>query len=568
MIETAELDEIGPVEARTREILRRPFDLLGCGLAVALVVVFLPDASNPWWTPRMAVILMTVPVGAVATVNLAWRRDRAAIVATALVVWATVVALFSGAPFVALFGALGRHSSVLILLGAIAAWSIGRSMSPAARNVLGWAIVCAVGASSGFALIQLFIKSSSPLGGLDFGRPTGLAGTPIYFGAHAAAVAAFFAHRAIRRRTLVTCGGYALGVFFCALSGSRIALITALLVTILMIAWYRCPPLLALLPLAVTSAFLAGLVHRMSDTGQSASERLAAGGVGDRVELWGFGLRAWAARPLMGWGTGRFRSASQHWYSNDWVTKNPSDGGWWDAHNYIVETLVGIGFIGLLLVTAFVVLAARRAEGPLVWMAGAIAVGWLVEPAGIQTYGLAALLLGASAPALPGLVDDIKTFRTRTTLALVSVGFALAFMFLVADNSLRNRTDQSSTEELSGLLAIYRHDPVVANLLSTSGPPDEDAGQTALVWATRAAEREQDVAVWWGILGLRRLQAGDLAGAKAAAERGLDLQSNHPVSLQIMQIVAQRTGDEVLSGEMGSRLCAIGSAGCDEASSD
>lgn len=568
MIKAPELDVVGSVSANCRDVLLRPHDLAGFGLAVALVVAFLPDANNPWWVPRMAAMLMTIPVGVVVLGHLVWRRDRAAIAAAALVIWATIVALLSGAPVVALIGALGRHSSALILLGVIAAWSVGRVMSPEARIVLGWAIACAVVMSASLALIQLFAKSTSPLGGLDYGRPTGLAGTPIYFGAHASAVAAFFAHRAAQRRSFVSFAGYFVSVFFCALSGSRIALLSALLVTILIIAWHHCLALLALPPLAVASAFFAGLVHRLSATGQSASERLAAGGVGDRLELWSFGLRAWAEKPLTGRGLGNFRSASQRWYSDEWVTKNPSDGGWWDAHNYVVETMVGLGVIGLALVTLFLVLTVRCAGGPLVWMAGAIAIGWLVEPAGIQTYGLAALLLGASAPTLPGQVPKSKAFRSGAMFGLLGVGFGLAAGFLLADDALGGRADRSSTEEFSGLLAIYRYDPVAANMLSTAsgGRLAGDGTGTALVWANRAAEREPDVAVWWGLLGLRRLQAGDLAGAKRAAQRGLELQPNHPNSLQIVQIVAQRTGDDSLAEEIEARLCSIGSAGCDDAS--
>ena len=108
--------------------------------------------------------------------------------------------------------------------------------------------------------------------------------------------------------------------------------------------------------------------------------------LGNRLRNWEAGLRAFAERPLLGWGSGNYHVASARHLSPPEGRAKVRD----QAHNLLVEEAASRGAAGLAawvalwgLTALVVVRAARRLEDPreraLAVFAGAALAGWLVQ---------------------------------------------------------------------------------------------------------------------------------------------------------------------------------------------
>ncbi len=554
------------VETISNETVNRSFglvELAAAAIVMSAIVAFAPVSLSSWWVPRMTITLLTLPLGIWLLVRLVIGANRSAVIAIAYVLWAAFTSLLSTAPGVGILGVVDRPSSVLFMCSAAGAWAIGRNLNRQGRAALPWFVVGCAGVSALVALLQLFAQPTGLALGLHRGRPPGLAAFAPYFGAHAAASASFFAYRVYKYRSGMGLAGFVVSSFFVALSGSRVALLATVIVSA--VAWARSRRATAggLIPIVIVTSVAASVLSEVFGSGQSAVDRLGGEGIGDRLQVWSFGLRGWLEHPIQGWGVGQFRPATQAQFPDRWVERFPSDidGVWRDAHNILVEHLVGVGIVGLALLIWFVVAEARRASGPCAWMCGAIALGWLVEAYGPQTYALAALLLGAaSGPAARG--RELGMNR-RADWVAAAVGVSLATSFVLATASVSRPLESPRRDDLSGVEIWFRFDPRVDeamaarnfNLVRHTG---DDPSRVGLLWLQRAAEDEPGFTHWWTLVGLWSLRIDDLEGAAAAAARGLDLQPNHPLSMQIMEFVATESGDERLAVDLRERLCRVG----------
>ena len=108
--------------------------------------------------------------------------------------------------------------------------------------------------------------------------------------------------------------------------------------------------------------------------------------LGNRLRNWDAGLRAFAERPLLGWGPDNYFVASAHHLSTPRGRAKVQD----HAHNLFIEEAAGKGAVGLAAwlalwgATALVALrAARRLADPrgraLAVFAGAVLAGWFVQ---------------------------------------------------------------------------------------------------------------------------------------------------------------------------------------------
>ena len=75
---------------------------------------------------------------------------------------------------------------------------------------------------------------------------------------------------------------------------------------------------------------------------------------------------------------------------------------------------------------------------------------------------------------------------------------------------------------------------------------DADVQRQVLEWNRRATELEPDFPVLGGRLGIRQMVYGDLVGGRESFEEAIRLQPYHPVALQMLQILSDRTGDDAL----------------------
>ncbi len=110
-----------------------------------------------------------------------------------LLCWMMVTSAVSGAPWPSLAGVTNRHTSVLFFAGGAGLWAIGAVTAGRLRQMLGWAFVAGAAASGLVGTIQLLAWPDNPLFGLDFGRPTGLAGAAPFLGTQLAMAVAYLA---------------------------------------------------------------------------------------------------------------------------------------------------------------------------------------------------------------------------------------------------------------------------------------------------------------------------------------------------------------------------------------
>jgi hypothetical protein len=97
---------------------------------------------------------------------------------------------------------------------------------------------------------------------------------------------------------------------------------------------------------------------------------------------------------------------------------------------------------------------------------------------------------------------------------------------------------------------------------------DQALAEQVLEWSTKATELEPDFPYWWMRLGLRQMVIEGPAAARLSFERALDLQPYHPLSLQMLGVIANATGDEDLASLVNRRLTELGYTSDDGQPSD
>jgi hypothetical protein len=536
---------------------------------VVLSAAYLPGWTAAWDAPRVAVFLLAVPVGVVGVPLMAWRRDPTAAVLTAFLGCGLVASLLAESRTISLVGGIGRQSSWVLWCGAAGLWAIGRSTTELGRSRLVIAAVASGAVSLAFAVVQLIVQPDRFDMSLEQGRPVGLVGNPIYFGAIMCGLAAVVAHPARATGSRLGLAGFGVFAFGAAVSGSRIAVVVTLLIAAAVAAsGARRRGLVLGATIAGANVLAIGL-HRAIGTGQSAGERIGTSGVQDRLDLWSFGLKGWADRPLLGAGVGRFRAATQSHYSDAWAGRFSDDrsGAWLDAHNLFVEMLVTVGIIGLALLIVLFVQFARRGQGALAWGAAAIATTWLLEPAALAPLGIAALFIGAAMAQPDG---PARPNRATWLSALLIIGLALGSWYLVGMRALDGWLPPPVTDTSPPAWPLWRFDPLAASSASESvdlqGSQDPSVASFAIRWAERAVDLEPDFPYWRSNLAFDLLVVGETSEARRVASEALDDQPNHVRTLEILQVVALRDQDHALFDGVTEQLCELERPTCEMSS--
>ena len=203
-------------------------DVMTSTVAALLIVAFGPFFHSFFWTPRVLVLLAALPFGLYELGRLARGRDRPAVAALALTLWALIIGLYSDAPWASVLGSIGRWESVLFLAAALGCWALGRQLSHAGRRLLGRVFIAACLANGIVGLSQvMFDISYEPLA-IETSAPSGFSTNPVYYGATMAGAAGWciwqYAFGRSGPRSRWTVAAVSLSVFGVSLSGSRVAL--------------------------------------------------------------------------------------------------------------------------------------------------------------------------------------------------------------------------------------------------------------------------------------------------------------------------------------------------------
>jgi hypothetical protein len=579
-IEHANLDPLGSARSILGRAAAQPLQLAFVVAIFLLIVRADGGMTYGGWTPGMIVIWLIAPTAAWALATGLLSRDLRGVLLGLFAAICLLSSAISDAPWVALLGGVGRWNSAVVFVAGLGCWALAARLSQFGRWLLVHAVLAAAALSGLAAIAQMILKPTQGLLRYILDRPSGFAVNPVYFAAQVSAAAAFFAYRLARSVDWLHIGGFTFFAFLTAITSSRAAVLGVLAAALAAIVVNRSARSMSILGAFVASVAMAEGFQRLTASSQRASGRLTADGLGTRVDMWQFGLRALADRPVLGYGAGQFRAAAQRYYSDEWVlTTNGDDAlaAWFDSHNVFVQVAVSFGVVGLILFILFLASNVRRAAGPGIWMAAVMFVSWLLQPAVIQGWPIGMALLGASASGFgvgaSGREQPLPAGpRLRTlggprwvALALAAVGVFLAASFWFGDRAARQALESRSTE-LPRSMWMFTRDPVFANGMGNAhfnpATPGSSTKDYDLTWLERSTEFEPTFPLWWAELAVRRFGYGDIRGARVAAERGIELQPNHNQSWLVLRLVAQRTGDEELLVEADEVLCRFGLGKC------
>lgn len=549
-------------------------DLVAAGMVVVFAVGFVSAMHLPAWSPRMAGIVFAIPLGVLLLYRMARHGDRATLFALAALGWATLTAFWQSTPMLHVFGSMSNEASVLIFLGALSCWAIGRWLTDDGRRLLPYVVIGALALNALVGIAQFLVQVEGGPLNLRGDRAQGLTTYSVYFGALMSGAAVLLAALTVPRRyQIAQVAGVGFFAFASSLSGSRAALGAAVLGVLWVVAQRR--NLLSVVAAGATVAGTVGgaLLQASYGANRSSLQRLTSGSGGDivgggiswRLDGWSASIAGWLERPIAGWGVGNHRASVQAHLGDGYRQSSPR----FDAHNIVLEWLTTVGVVGALLFAAFAVACIVGARGPMAVAAAVIALNWTLEPAGISTLPLALLLLGAAMP-WPSRPSAGRR-ADRRVLAALATSVVLAGTFVAADLRLSAAIDNSDLETLERYAAVVWFDPTPADLVgqvwlnrfTESAGADSDALREAADWALVAADRQRQAPRWTDSAAARHMVLDDHAAARALLDRSLALQPRRAETWELTLLLAEHTDDQRLAEEAMTVLCDIGHRRCE-----
>jgi len=579
-------------------------DLLAVVAMFLLPTAVLPSVDSPMIVPKLAVLVPFVGIGLVLLVDLARRGDRPARAGVVLAATWILAGLLAPSTFLAFVGGYSIDRGVIVLIGYLGLWALGRSVDPATRPLLLGAAFAALVSNVAVGVVQLTVDlGRSFLSVGDSARAAGLTPSSVYLGgvcaAGAGAAAAVAARARTTARTVVAVGLVFVASAGANLTGSRIAVVAVLAVGVAAVVvrragWRRGA--------VIVAALVAGLVVSVPGDATTTTSRTtseAGAGVGTRTEMWRHGVDAWVDRPLTGWGPGRFREATSPRITRTFAVDEGPDKLFFDAHNGPIEMLTTTGLLGVLALGAFVLLAARRARGALAWLAAAVAVTWLAEPISISAASMAMLALGASyrgppdptpstgssssssSDASAASADDesvaavgagrsaASSGRRRAPIRGLAMGagalpgVVVAVAMVWAGTHMLQAFEQADRDAVHEAKRVYQRDSAVSDLESQIlygdyGVDGSPRTLQALLESTqRAVDQDPTYHLWWIRLGTVQRMAGDLDGSRDSFATALDLNPWSIAAWYGIGETAEQLGDEDLVAEAAEKTCLL-----------
>lgn len=570
--------------SRLRGVANIEIDLAGIGrvdLFLLFAIAALPLAAMPGfyggngYIPKVALVLLVAACGAAPLILMVSRRDRPAIGGLAFIVVAWVSTALSRHPWPTIVGQYTGFTSTILLTAFVAAWSAGRAMQPQARR---WVPAAAAsGALISSAIIwcqQAGIEVSWVIPAYEE-RPGGLVGNPVYAGAYlASALTLLVASLPTRRGSTKVAPLGLLATLIVAgalnITGGRASLFAGLVGVCLAL---RLRPRRQWLPIiaAVVIGFAASLaLASLMATSTSAAGRVSeepTAGFSARTDMWRVGLDAVQERPLLGFGPGRFAEATSLRIPEAFAAHEAPGKVFEDAHNVVVELLVSVGVLGLLAALSWLIPTALDSRGgPAV---AALVYGFvlLLEPVEV-TAAWPLLLLGLSG-SIVGPLDRSWAWLRRASIA---GGAGLAAVTLLAAAFLFSADTTKSVDAARRANALLPPlpDPVRFELRARAAERPAEDGPALDRWIAEQERLAHEVTrtdptkpTGWFMLGELALDRHDPDDALHYFQRALETNPQAPGILLLVQLTAERTGDDALARSTWEHRCRIDPAACD-----
>lgn len=477
-----------------------PLGFVGALASFVGLVGYSPAVDSLFWSPKAAVVPLLAALGSVALVRLVWSDLRKpAIAGIVFVGVASASTIASPNPALAFFGKYQLGTGLVFVAALLGGWAIGAQMTPPDRVLLARAVACGIGLNILIAVTESVVDLSGFQLFLVADRTPGLLGNPVYL---ASAIAgALFAVIAVvnNKRWLWTLLGLPLGIGLQA-AGSRAALLVVVIgvaVAIVRVRSLKVVALAGLLALGVA----AGSVLVSLGEGTSSTSRLQAGAAGGgyapRLETWTSGLESVADRPILGTGPGTFALATSKYRTLSIAKAEGAEQLFADAHNVGVEYLVTTGVAGLVALSAWVVLAARRSRGAFGAFALGVLVLHLVQPQFVGTTPVAFLCLGAALPHNERRTWSGWPVAARAVgLSAIILGLGTGAVLLYGDVLLKQAELDFTIDDAARANAVLPFWPEPASKLAKLSSfeaitrRDDAKFEVALAWRREAVRRE------------------------------------------------------------------------------
>lgn len=535
--------------------------MVGAGL---LPVAFSGELYYSAWAPKAAVCLLLLGPGLVVLARLVLAGNLAARLAAGFVAAATVSTLFSDNVVLSFLGSANWGTGLLFVGTLTGAWALGLVAGEQRRRQLLVAIIVAAVANAVIAWLQTrgmvppALEDSRATTG---GRAGGLMGNPVHLGALMAGGLWLLGRRVgYERRSWWWLLPVALVAGAAQLSGGRSAVALAALAALACLPGAGARRSLAMLAAVTVGVVLAplgveGAVLGSARVGKApptpAAEEASESVVGrtdTRFAVWRISAGAFAERPVVGWGPGRFQAATSSRYD----AESAQEGGvFQDAHNWVVEYGITTGVVGLLILLAWLGAAALGARGPLAGFALIIAGAGLVEPLTVGLTPVALLALGASdrGPSGAGMNMASLTRGWRVAAgAALAAGLAAAALLLVGQGFMGHSRRNDSSEQARRALSLSPPWPEVASLAARVESyygviEGEPRRRRTIELARQATRRDPAGPAPWSYLGFLELVWGDEGRAATAFRHSLERNPWGAEGLRGSVALAKRRGD-------------------------
>lgn len=509
--------------------------------ALLLPTVFAPSVDAPFWTPKMALLLVVAAVGTVYLLAPAPpERRRATWAARAFLAVAATSTALSSNPDLALLGLWNQGTGLLFIAGCTGAWAIGLRLNASDRSLLRRSLLLAAALNIAVVITQMAFDLSAFGFIRFFGRASGLLQSPVFVGPLvAASVALLIPWIARQRQPVLYLGMLPFGVAL-GLSGGRGAALLA--VAVAAWAWRSHGWTSAggvVMALAVGVVLAPGLDRPLDPVAAplsqpAAVQEEAAAPVREptgltqnrplspRFATWWSARHAVMDAPFIGAGPGQFRSATIH-YRPAAVSADTPDRHFTDAHNFLVEHAVTTGVLGLLALLAWLALAGWRASGSLGVFAAVLGFAHLFQPENVGTTPLALLALGAAWAV------DAEPRRLRVAPILTgALGAVVAGLLLYGAAALRVAEldlDIASARRAGGVLRGWPQAPAREGLIHQYrwAIGREASAAAARRSFAEAAAREPDHPLRWVVLAEVAGSHGKTELSHRALRRAFDL---------------------------------------------
>jgi O-antigen ligase len=527
-------------------------------VTLLLLVGWNPRGYVGIWTGKSAVLLVAGAIGLALTPTVWRHRRRDLILAATFLASAAASTALSTQPAASFFGPYNWGTGLLFTVCLVGVWVLGICASQLGQRTVLLATVAGLSVTCVVGLLQVGVDLELPVSEA-LSRAIGLAGSANHLGALGGALIALAAVEGRRQRPWLALA--ALGAAAGEASGSRAALLVAagvIVCTLVQSPWRYT----ILITTTVVVGFAAGsaissaasanggpesAISRSTKTALSSSAP-DGGGLGVRAEVWRMGAKAFASRPMFGWGPGMFRTATSTRQSLRVTRFEGADRLYVDAHNFVIEYAVTTGLIGLGLLLAWLWFAAQGARGPFAAAAAALFASSLLNPQFVAVTPLAFLFVGMATNR--GLAPRPLPRRNVALIGPAAVvALVAATVLVVGDVQVRRALEsgeQATVRSAERLNGVWPFPTVFAAALqsydarnSISGPHRE----AAIALRLEAIALDRTDPNLWNLLGNEYERAHRFGQARRAFDRALELNPWSVRALRGLARVAEQRDD-------------------------